>query len=95
MAAWLVAFRFTVLDELLRKDGLGGSMTPGTCVNCTELPGKYRCSDCFGSYMYCSKCIVSSHRNLPLHRLQVRPSELSVSGQHHRYIILGLGGRLF
>jgi len=60
------------LDELLRLDGLGDSVEPGTCVNCTKLVGKYRCKDCFGSGLWCSGCIISSHRHLPLHRVQVR-----------------------
>lgn len=75
MADW-IAYRLIKLDELLRRDGLGDSTTPGLCVGCTKLVGEYRCSDCFGGDMYCSGCIVSSHCKLPLHRLQVRPSEL-------------------
>jgi len=79
MVDWL-AYCMIFLDELLRQDGLGDSATPGICVNCKELMGEYRCNDCFGNNMYCSRCIVSSHRFHPLHRLQVC-SKLSVSWQ--------------
>ena len=74
MADWL-EYRSIMLDELLRKDGLGDLPTPGTCVNCMKLVGEYRCDDCFGGNMYCSECILSSHCQLPLHRIQVRPGE--------------------
>lgn len=70
MGDWL-AYRSIMLDELLRADGLGDSTTPGVCADCMKLVGEYRCGDCFGDNMYCTGCIVSSHRHLPLHRLQV------------------------
>ena len=70
MADWL-RFLWIILDELLRTDGLGDSAEPGTCVKCAKLAGKYQCNDCLGSGLWCSGCIVSSHRHLPLHRIQV------------------------
>lgn len=76
MADWLT-YRSTMLDEFLRIDGLGDSATTGTCVNCKTRPGEYRCRECFGSNMCCSACILSTHVQLPLHRLQVRVSESS------------------
>ena len=76
MADWL-PYRSTMLDEFLRADGLGDATTPGTCINCAKLVGDYRCKDCFGDAMYCSGCIVASHRHLPLHRIQVRPKLLT------------------
>lgn len=71
MENWLTGYRLIMLDEILRRDGLGDSETPGICVGCRKLPGKYRCSDCFGDIMWCSECTVLSHRHLPLHRIQV------------------------
>ena len=76
MADWLL-YSSTVADELVRKEGLGDSTTPGACVTCKEQVGRYRCRDCFGGYMRCSRCIVSAHSELPLHRLQVS-SELAI-----------------
>ena len=74
MADWLI-YCPIVLDELLRKDGLGDLSTPGNCANCMELVGEYRCNDCPGGDLYCSGCIVDFHRQrqLPLHRLEVHP----------------------
>ena len=95
MADWLTLYRLIVLDELLRKEGLGDSTTPGTCVGCEKGVGEYRCNDCFGGYMYCLECIVSSHSQLPLHRLQVRPGRLSVPDHVTDILILGLGRWIF
>ena len=95
MADWLAAYRLIMLDELLRRDGLGDSATPGLCVSCMKIAGEYRCNDCFGGYAHCLDCIVSSHRYLPLHRLQVCPDELLMSNRATDILILGLGGRLF
>ena len=52
--------RSIVLDELLRRDGLGDLTTPGMCISCGNLPGEYRCSDCFGDIMWCLECTISS-----------------------------------
>jgi len=72
MEDWLMYLQ-TVLDELLRKDSLGDSATPGMCVGCRNVVGEYRCRDCLGGSMRCLECAVSFHRELPLHRLQVCP----------------------
>ena len=93
MEDWRARHRSIVLDELLRGDGLGDSATPGTCISCGKLPGEYRCSDCFGDIMRCLECTVSSHRHLPLHRLQVC-SELPCPGYAAESFTLGLGGWL-
>lgn len=71
MANWLLSDRPVTLDEFLRQDGLGDSTTPEMCFLCKKQAGEYRCTDCFGGYMQCSGCAVSSHRLLPLHRLEV------------------------
>lgn len=76
MTDWL-SYVSIMLDELLRRDGLGDSTVPELCVKCMTQAGEYRCGDCFGSGMCCSGCMVSTHRRLPLHRLQVRHDLLS------------------
>ena len=76
MADWL-AYRSVMLDEMLRLDGLGDSAALGVCFSCLASEGEYRCSDCFGGNMHCSECILSSHRHLPLHRVQVCHESLS------------------
>ncbi|KAF9784809.1 hypothetical protein BJ322DRAFT_1021482 [Thelephora terrestris] len=63
MDQWL-QHRQIVLDEMLRLDGLGDALDG------PESSAKFRCKDCFEEVMRCSACMVSSHRNLPLHRLQ-------------------------
>ena len=71
MEIWL-QHRQVVLDELLRLDGLGNALnSPRLCPDCSNNPAELRCRDCVGEIMRCSACILSSHRNLPLHRLQV------------------------
>ena len=71
MTDWL-AFCSIILDEMLRREGLGDSSSPGLCVDCGKLEGVYRCSDCFGDELFCLACTLSSHRRLPLHRIQAR-----------------------
>ena len=76
MEDWLGYFSVT-LDEILRMDGLGDSTVPGTCADCsTGSVGKYRCLDCWDDNLYCSRCLLSSHRRLPLHRIEVRATSL-------------------
>jgi hypothetical protein len=94
MSDWL-AQRSVMLDELLRMDGLGSLATPGKCAGCMERVGEYRCEECLGGNLFCSACIVSSHRQLPLHRIQVR---IPVSHELHCVncaLTTGLGERLF
>lgn len=75
MEQWL-QHRHIFLDEQLRRDGLGDALNgSGLCSGCSSHPGRFRCKDCSGRFMYCSACIVSSHQRLPLHGLQV--SQLS------------------
>lgn len=72
MEEWLRR-RPVFLDESLRHDGLGDAWCGvGLCPDCSTCPAQYRCKDCFEGIMRCSACIVSFHRNLPLHRVQVR-----------------------
>lgn len=93
MTAWL-AFCYIILDELLRREGLGDSSTPGLCANCTKGVGEYRCTDCLGDELHCLACTLSSHRRLPLHRIQVR-DKLLMSRFTKDVLDLGLDERLF
>ncbi|KAF9778389.1 hypothetical protein BJ322DRAFT_1014720, partial [Thelephora terrestris] len=70
MEQWL-QYRPVVLDELLRLDGLGDALNDHTlCVDCSNSQGEFRCGDCVEELMHCAGCILLSHRDLPLHRLQ-------------------------
>ena len=72
MEQWL-KHRPVILDELLRLDGLGDALDgPRMCPDCMDSLAQIRCNDCFGGIMRCPACIVSSHQNFPLHRIQVR-----------------------
>ena len=72
MDQWL-EHRKVFLDEFLRLEGLGDAFNDLVmCPGCSNTPAQFRCRDCLGGTMHCSACVVSLHRNLPLHRLQVR-----------------------
>lgn len=72
MEQWL-KHRPVFLDELLRLDGLGDAHDgPGVCPDCLNSQAQIKCNDCFEGIMRCSACAVSFHKNLPLHRIQVR-----------------------
>ncbi|KAF8171335.1 hypothetical protein BJ912DRAFT_1025200 [Pholiota molesta] len=67
---WL-AFRSDTLDELLRHDGLGGSLEDDSCAICKNVVGMVRCKDCFGGgRLRCNVCMVQTHREAPLHRVE-------------------------
>ncbi|KAF8157396.1 hypothetical protein BJ912DRAFT_1026998 [Pholiota molesta] len=67
---WL-AFRSDTLDELLRHDGLGGSLEDDSCTICKNVVGMVRCKDCFGGgRLRCNVCMVQTHREAPLHRVE-------------------------
>ena len=70
MLDW-INYRVTVLDELVRHDGLQGHTSPPLCSNCLEESGVYRCLDCSTIPSYCSACLVFLHNALPLHRIEV------------------------
>jgi hypothetical protein len=57
------------LEELLRQEGRG---TPRECPRCLMSTPSYRCSDCSSDALYCSDCLVETHRSMPFHRFQVR-----------------------
>ena len=67
---WLL-FRDTTLDEVLHHDGLGDLGQLG-CSTCNIGPGLFKCKDCLGgSRLRCQNCVVKSHQDIPLHRIEV------------------------
>lgn len=73
LTEWL-KFREIFLDETLRHDGLGDFLDHSKCSNCGTAEGVIKCKDCScGTLLKCPQCIVSLHRTLPLHRVEVRP----------------------
>ncbi|KIK59211.1 hypothetical protein GYMLUDRAFT_117917, partial [Collybiopsis luxurians FD-317 M1] len=40
------------------------------CIECRTSNGVYRCKDCTGGFPHCQKCILCSHRSLPLHSIE-------------------------
>ena len=72
MNEWL-KFRTSFLDETLRHDGLGDFLDKTRCSKCGEKDGIIKCKDCSsGRMLKCIKCILSTHEDLPLHRVEVR-----------------------
>ncbi|KAG6809103.1 hypothetical protein H0H92_001589 [Tricholoma furcatifolium] len=67
---WL-NFRESSLRELLRHEGLANSTEDRKCISCHGIDsGIFQCKDCLTREFYCSDCIVKTHVNVPLHRLQ-------------------------
>jgi hypothetical protein len=78
MRDWIQHVRQSFLDELIRRNGLGGVETPGPCQICQQIPGTIRCMECSGSVLVCRGCAVHSHQRNPLHRIEVCTCVLSV-----------------
>ncbi|KAJ8584343.1 hypothetical protein M405DRAFT_866304 [Rhizopogon salebrosus TDB-379] len=58
------------LLEFLRHEGRGDHASATTCWKChLDLP-RFRCTDCLGTELYCQNCIVASHAENPVHRIQ-------------------------
>lgn len=68
---WL-AFRQSCLEELLHHDGHGDFLGHKCCSSCGKGDGVYKCKDCFsGGLLCCQECLVTAHRDHPLHRIEV------------------------
>ncbi|KAJ7429361.1 hypothetical protein B0H11DRAFT_2266008 [Mycena galericulata] len=67
-----VAYRDPVLDEMLRLEGRGEPKVYGRCGGCGTAAPTYRCEHqaCFGPELFCSQCIVKSHKVLPAHHIE-------------------------
>jgi hypothetical protein len=74
MAQWKNGRRDRFLDELIRLESRGEFRNQTTCSNCPRTAGRdlvYRCQDCFSDALFCKGCLVSLHRDNPLHRVEV------------------------
>lgn len=69
MQEWLKD-RELFLTEFLRLEGRGSYKH--TCHTCDVKVGNiFRCTDCDGSSLYCSHCLLQSHSENALHRIEV------------------------
>ncbi|KAJ6538207.1 hypothetical protein DFH09DRAFT_1249732 [Mycena vulgaris] len=56
---------------MLRREGRGDHRDYPGCAVCVEGNANHRCVDCLGGgQLLCADCIVSCHRQLPLHRIE-------------------------
>ncbi|KAJ7805227.1 hypothetical protein B0H14DRAFT_3485279 [Mycena olivaceomarginata] len=73
MAQWRNGRHDRFLDELIRLKSRGEFRNQTKCANCPRTSGHdlvYRCKDCFTDALFCQECLVSSHRDNPLHRVE-------------------------
>lgn len=56
-----------ILLELLRHESFPSIKN---CTQCQTSPGTHFCRDCFGCEIWCSRCCISAHTNLPFHQIQ-------------------------
>ncbi|KAJ7885134.1 hypothetical protein B0H14DRAFT_3082330 [Mycena olivaceomarginata] len=72
MGQWLRNRRERFLDELLRLEGRGDHRWQTKCSTCPEVVGMvYRCRDCFTDALFCQPCVVTTHKDNPLHRVEM------------------------
>ena len=92
MQSWLI-MQSAVLDDIISLDGPGDAEVDlcGSCLSRESAP-LYRCLECSYGLLFCRECIVKSHQNLPLHRLEVR---FSFSPSHHTHTIRSVGSMDF
>ncbi|KAJ7302497.1 hypothetical protein DFH08DRAFT_636654, partial [Mycena albidolilacea] len=64
---WVANFRDEYLRVLVTQEGFMGQEP---CCPCGQ-PGTYRCSECFGTQMFCCECLVEGHSLRPLCRIEV------------------------
>lgn len=62
-----VDLRHNILLELLHHESFP---LIKNCTQCWTSPGIYHCRDCFGCEIWCSRCCISAHTNLPFHQIQ-------------------------
>ncbi|KAJ6617325.1 hypothetical protein B0H10DRAFT_1948407 [Mycena sp. CBHHK59/15] len=70
---WVRLDREDFLDELIRHDGRGDHIHQQFCAGegCKVTNTLYRCKDCLYSCLYCKECVVSMHRRMPLHHIEI------------------------
>jgi hypothetical protein len=72
---WL-CYRQQYVEELIRHDGRAGHFS---CAGCGEDDGRFKCQDCFGSWLFCKSCLLDRHVQLPFHRIQVGVLSIRIS----------------
>ncbi|KAJ7022851.1 hypothetical protein C8F04DRAFT_970965 [Mycena alexandri] len=77
------------LDQLIQLEGRGEYQVDGRCIICGVAPGEYRCCGCFTDDLYCKECIVVTHRDIPLHGV-----EMWNDGKFDRTTLKALGLRI-
>jgi CxC2 like cysteine cluster associated with KDZ transposases len=75
MREWLQNYRQYFLEEMVRRDGLGGFEELPLCYDCKDHSGSARCIDCFGDALLCPQCIVKAHQHLLRDRIEVSISD--------------------
>ncbi|KAJ7614714.1 hypothetical protein DFH06DRAFT_1013840 [Mycena polygramma] len=72
MKTWVRDHREETLDEWLRSEGRGSPEFYAACARCKEAEPAFRCSrqTCFGPALFCEKCIVEVHSQLPTHGVE-------------------------
>ena len=60
--------RHSILIELLRHESY---LSQSSCSLCQQSSGSYRCQDCFKSTLVCAPCCISTHAQLPFHRIRM------------------------
>ncbi|KAI5116865.1 hypothetical protein M0805_001747 [Coniferiporia weirii] len=63
---WL-PYHSAYLDELIIQDGFPHN---DKCHSCSDIDAPYCCTECFGALSSCLTCLLSSHKHLPLHRIE-------------------------
>ncbi|KAJ7739347.1 hypothetical protein B0H16DRAFT_1465303 [Mycena metata] len=79
LTQWVEDDRDNTLDELLRAEGRGDHRKYSICPRCKQSAAKatYRCEDCVrGGEMLCSGCMVATHIQSPLHRVEMWTGEM-------------------
>jgi hypothetical protein len=49
---------------------LEGPTSDGSCSQCKERVGQFRCLDCIGNLVHCHRCFMDGHKLLPFHRIK-------------------------
>ncbi|KAJ7662673.1 hypothetical protein DFH06DRAFT_1325031 [Mycena polygramma] len=69
---WVREGRDDYLEEVLYAEGRGPHSEYTACPRCSEAKPEYRCRSCMsGGRMLCKECMVVTHRQNPLHPIQV------------------------
>ncbi|KAJ7023225.1 hypothetical protein C8F04DRAFT_970391 [Mycena alexandri] len=72
MQVFIRGYRDETLDEMLRAEGRGSAEFFKGCAKCKIANPLFWCArqSCIGPGMYCEKCIVEQHRQLPTHMIE-------------------------